>query len=179
MAERSITGVWLMRGAYLGLALVIIFFHLIPLETVPRRWAPPDFLMAFTFAWVLRRPEYAPVLCIAVVMLTADLMFQRPPGLLAVLVVIGAEYLKNRAAHAREPNFLAEWANVALVVLAIGLINRLVLVLLLVPLPPLSLHLIQSLLTVAVYPLCVFLTRTVMGVRRPSTGDPDALGGRA
>ena len=64
-------------------------------------------------------------------------------------------------------------------VLAIGLINRLVLVVLLVPLPPLSLHLIQSLLTVAVYPLCVFLTRTVMGVRRPSTGDPDALGGRA
>ena len=49
---------WPMRLAFVALALVVVFFHLLPLETVPRQWAPPDVLLAFTFAWVLRRPPH-------------------------------------------------------------------------------------------------------------------------
>lgn len=170
---------WLMRAAFLGLALLIMFFHLIPLETVPRRWTAPDLLVAFAFAWALRRPEYAPALSIAAAMLMADLLFQRPPGLMALLVVLGSEYLKNRAAGLREASFAGEWLAVCLTLLAITVLNRLVLGLLAVEQAQLSLSLIQMVMTMLAYPPVVLVTQSVMGVRKLAPSDAEAIGGRA
>ena len=178
MAERSDAHTWVMRLAFVGLALLVIFFHLIPLDTVPRRWAPPDVIMAFAFAWALRRPDYVPPLLLGSVMLLADLLFQRPPGLLALLVVLGAEYLKYRTAGLAEASFLGEWMALAIVVTGVTLANRLMLGMLLVPLPALGLALIQMVLTIAVYPLVVLVTQLVLGVRRPAPGDGGPLGAR-
>lgn len=179
MDNLSLSRVWTMRIAFLALSLLIVFFHLIPLDTVPRRWAPPDLLIGFAFAWVLRRPDYVPALSIAVVILMADLLFQRPPGLMAVLVVLGAEYLKTRAAGFSEASFIAEWLAVSLVLIAITVLNRLVLAILVVQQAPLALSVIQMMATVAVYPLVVLATQIIMGVRKPAPGDAEAFGGRA
>lgn len=175
MAE---TRVWLMRSLYLGLCLVIIFVHLLPLDTQPRLWAPPDLLVAFTFAWALRRPEYVPVLSVAAVMLAADLLFQRPPGLYAALVLIGLEYVRRRTGALRRAGFAGEWLTVALAIAAMGLANRVVLSLLSVNLAPLGPSLIQSVLTVLFYPAAVLLTEWLAGVRRPAAGEIDMAGGR-
>jgi len=177
MTELSSSRVWVMRATFLGLALMIMFFHLLPLETIPRRWAPPDLLIAFTFAWVLQRPDYVPALSIAAVMLVADLMLQRPPGLLALLVVLGSEYLKNRNTSLGQASFAGEWLTVGLVIVAITLINRMVLTLLVVDRAPLALSLIQMLLTIAAYPLVVLISRGLMGVRKPAPSDARGLGG--
>lgn len=179
MGNMSLSRLWTMRIAFLALALLIIFFHLIPLDTVPRRWAPPDLLIAFAFAWVLRRPDYVPALSVAAVMLTADLMFQRPPGLMAVLVVVGSEYLKNRAAGFSEASFAAEWVAVSLVLVAIMVLNRVILGVLAVQQAALALSVTQMIATIAIYPLVVLATQLIMGVRRPAPGDADAFGGRA
>jgi rod shape-determining protein MreD len=178
MAELSTSRLWVMRAGFLGLALLIMFFHLLPLDTVPRRWAPPDLLIAFTLAWCLRRPDYVPALSIALVMLMADLMFQRPPGLLALLLVLGCEYLKNQTAGLREASFLGEWAAVGMVLLGIAILNRLILGLVAVPLAPWGLSLIQMVLTIAVYPIVVLITQSIMGVRKLAPGDADAYGSR-
>ena len=45
MASGSASGVWLMRLIYLLLCLFVIIAHLLPLDTTPRFWAPPDLLM--------------------------------------------------------------------------------------------------------------------------------------
>lgn len=179
MADFSASRLWLMRAAFLGLATLIIFFHLIPLDTVPRRWAPPDLLVAFAFAWCLRRPDYAPVLSIAAVMLMADLLFQRPPGLMALLVVLGSEYLQNRAAALREASFVGEWLAVCLTLLSITVLNRLALGLLAVEQAQLSLSLIQMVMTMLAYPLVVLVTQSLMGVRKLAPSDAEAMGGRA
>ncbi|HSG54600.1 MAG TPA: rod shape-determining protein MreD, partial [Paracoccaceae bacterium] len=71
MAEGSATRVWGMRLMYLALALALIFAKLIPLDFQPQAWAGPDLLVAFTFAWVLRRPEFVPALSIGLVVLLA------------------------------------------------------------------------------------------------------------
>lgn len=167
---------WLMRGAFLGLALLIMFFQLIPLDTVPRRWAPPDLLIGFAFAWVLRRPDYVPVLSIAAVMLMADLLFGRPPGLMALLVVLGCEYLRGRAAGLGETGFVGEWIAVCLTLLGITVLNRLVLGILAVQQAPLVLSLIQMAVTMLSYPVLAFVTQTLMGVRKPAPGNAGALG---
>ncbi|MCF6232594.1 MAG: rod shape-determining protein MreD [Rhodobacteraceae bacterium] len=176
MAELSTSRLWLMRVGFVGLALLILFFHLLPLDTVPRRWAPPDLLVAFTFAWVLRRPDYVPVLILALVMLVADLMLQRPPGLQAMLMVLGCEYLKNQTAGLHQASFLGEWMAVGIVLVGITVLNRLILGILAVDPSPLGLNLIQMGLTFLVYPVAVVLSQSLMGVRKLAPGDADALG---
>ncbi|WP_333684178.1 rod shape-determining protein MreD [Pontibaca methylaminivorans] len=157
---------WFMRLVYLGLALFLICLHLLPLTTLPPRFTPPDLLLGLTLAWALRRPEQVPVLAIAAVMLLADLMFLRPPGLFAALVVIGSEWLKRRIPILRESGFASEWGAVALAVLGMLLANRLALGLLVVQQAPLRPHLVQAGLTIATYPLVVLFVQGILGVRR-------------
>lgn len=178
MDSLSPSRIWGMRALYVGLALLVIFFHLLPLDTLPRRWAPPDLIVALTFAWALRRPDFAPPLAIAAVMLTADLMFHRPPGLWAFLVVAGVEYLKGRFGGLREASFAGEWAAVFIVLVSITLLNRTVLTITGVAQAPLALTLTQMLLTALVYPLVVVASQSLMGVRKLTPGETDALGGR-
>ncbi|WP_425045113.1 rod shape-determining protein MreD [Primorskyibacter sp. S87] len=179
MSERAPSRIWAMRLVYLGLALLIMFFHLLPLETVPRRLAPPDLLIAFTFAWSLRRPDFVPILSVALVMLLADLLFGRPPGLLSSLVVIGAAYLRGSSAGMSDASFVGEWLSVGAVLVAVTLLNRVILGLFLVQQAPLWLTLSQLVLTVLVYPLVAFATQYLLGVRKLAPSDAEAFGGRA
>jgi rod shape-determining protein MreD len=177
--DNSPTQLWIMRGCFLGLGLLILFFHLLPLDSVPRRWAPPDLLIAFVFAWALRRPDYVPILSIALVMLMADLMFQRPPGLLALLILIGTEYLRLRFAGLKDASFAGEWIAVCIVLVAILVTNRLVLSILAVQQAPLGLTLMQLIMTILVYPLVVLITQLVFGVRALTPSDSEAKAARA
>lgn len=170
---------WPMRVAYVILAMVIIFFHLLPLETVPRHWAPPDILLVFTFAWILRRPDYAPTLLIAGVFLLADLLLERPPGLYAALVVLGSDFLKSRANGLSETSFLGEWTTVAIVLSAVMVIYRVILGTVVLYDVPLSLAGSRLILTIAAYPLAVVISQSVLGVRRPTPADSNAMGARS
>ncbi len=176
MNELSQTRLWLMRGAFLLLTLVILFFHLLPLETAPRRLAGPDLLLCFAMAWSLRRPDYVPALVLAVAFLLSDLLLQRPPGLWAMLALIGCENLKSRGRSLRDANFAAEWITVGLIIIGIALAYRLVLVLALVDLPSLTLSLSELAMTLLFYPAIATVTHFVMGVRMAAPGDLDAFG---
>lgn len=178
MASTSPAHIWIMRVAFPALALLILFFHLLPLDTVPRRWAPPDLLVATALAWSLRRPDYVPTLSLAATLLLADLMFQRPPGLLALLVLLACEYLKPRALPHRDTTFVAEWLSVAVVLGAITVANRLILALMGVQQAPFGLTLIQMLMTIAAYPLVVLISQTVFGVRSLTPAEAETLAAR-
>lgn len=178
MTDLSRSRLWLMRGGFVALVLVILFFHLLPLETLPRSWAGPDLLLAFACAWGLRRPEYVPALILAGVFLLADLLLHRPPGLWAVLALIGVENLKSRGRHLRDASFAAEWLTVAVVLSLVILGNRLLLGLALLPTPTWTLNLTELVATVMIYPLIVFVTHAIMGVRKTAPGDLDAHGKR-
>jgi len=177
--DLSPTRLFMMRAAFLLLALAIVFFHLLPLETTPRRWAGPDVLLCFACAWSLRRPEYVPALTLAVAFLMTDLLLQRPPGLWALLALICCQNLKGRGRSLRDAGFATEWLTVAALVLAITILNRLILAILLVDLPRLTLTLSELGMTLLVYPLVVGITHWLMGVRKAAPGDLDAVGQRA
>ena len=172
MTEEGRGHLWAMRALFAGLCALIIFWRLLPLDTVPPGWAGPDLIMALAFVWVLRRPSYAPALLVAAMVLAADLMFQRPPGLWAALVVLGCEALKARAPGLRDMGFGPEWLMVGVVTLAVTLLYRLGLAVFLVPQAPLGLSLMQMAMTVLCYPLVVIVSSLVFGVRkaRPSEG---------
>lgn len=176
MAERSATQLWGMRAVYLGLALIVLFIHLLPLQTTPRGFAGPDLLVAITFAWVLRRPDFVPPLAIAGVMLVADMLLQRPPGLWSLLVLLASEWLKGQDRRLRENTFFAEWVTVAIALAAITMLYRLVLGVLIVSPGTLFLVLMQYGTTVLVYPVAVAVSALVFGVRRSAPGEFDPVG---
>ena len=167
---------WLYRLMFLALAGGVVFVQLIPLQTTPGNWAMPDLLICLCYAWVLRRPEYMPVILIAIVMLVTDMLFMRPPGLMAALFVLGAEFLRARAALIRELPFLLEWAMVAGVLTAVMVANRVVLIAVMEPRPPLGLSLSQLITTLAAYPLVVLFSRYVAGLRKITPGEVNTLG---
>ncbi len=177
--DKATSQIWFKRGLFLFIAVLILFLHLLPLDTQPDRWPFPDLLVAMTFAWVLRRPEFVPTLSVALVMLVADLLLQRPPGLLAALVVGGTAYLRSAAPGMRDIGFVGEWISVAAVMSLIFMANRIVLSIVSVQQVALGPAVVQLVLTIAVYPLMVLLTQSVLGVRHVSASDPEALGGRA
>jgi rod shape-determining protein MreD len=168
-----------MRAGYLALCMAVIFFQLLPLGTVPRSFAGPDLLLAFTLAWAARRPEYVPLLSIAAVALLADFLLQRPPGLLAALVVLASGAVKRRAAGLRDQTFAVEWLNISVVMIVVLLVYRLVLSTLLIPQAPLGLATIQTLMSIVTYPLVALVTTYAFGVQPSQPGDGDTLGGRA
>ncbi len=178
MVDFALTRIWLFRLLFAAICGTIIFFQLLPLKTAPGGWPAPDLLQAFTCAWVLRRPDYVPIVLIAAIMLLADMLFLRPPGLQAALMVAAAEFLRQRIHMTRDLPFGVEWALVATVLTGVALGQRLILLLLLVERPPLSLFLMQLLATILAYPLVVFVSRHIFGIRPAARGKVDTLGHR-
>lgn len=178
MADPASHRIWPKQVSYALIAVAIVFVQLLPLNTVPRVWAAPDILMVTTLVWVARRPDFVPVLLISAVFLVADLLFQRPPGLMTALVVVLTEMLRNRAGSLRNAPFGIEWLTVAFGIGAITLGNRLVLAAVVTPQAPLGLTLIQMVLTILAYPVVVAVAHVVFGVSRPAPGEVNALGRR-
>lgn len=178
MAEAPSTRIWFNRAVFVALAFVIIVVQLVPLDMRPVIWASPDILLAATLAWVARRPDYLPVAVIAAVFLLTDLLFQRPPGLWAALVVLLTEAVRKRARGIRNMPLLLEWGTIAFGIVAITLINRLVLAVVMTAQPPLGLTLIQMIATILSYPLVVLVAYAIFGVSRPAPGEVDGRGHR-
>jgi len=175
MAEHGQAYPWAMRALYLGLCLGMIFLRLLPLDTLPRGWAGPDIILAITLAWSLRRPEFVPPLLIAAVFLLCDLLFHRPPGLWAALVLLGSQALRARAPDLRDLTFPVEWLSVATTLLVMTLGYRVILGILMVDQAPLGLSLTQMVTTLAAYPVVVLVSQSVLGVRKVAPGELDAM----
>ena len=162
-------------GLYLLIAAFIVMGRILPLSNGDG-FPVPDLLLGLTLAWLLRRAAHVPALAIALVFLIEGLFVMRPPGLWALAVLLGSEFLRRREAVVREMNLLLEWAMVASVMLAMTLAYRLALVIVMVPRDPLDLSVAKLAVTILTYPLMVWLLQTVLRVRKPATGEVDELG---
>lgn len=179
MNNVSLLRLWTMRAAFVGVALLILLVNLLPLQTLPRGWAGPDLLFCLALAWSVRRPDYVPIPLLGAVFLLADLLLSRPPGLAAALMLLACFDLRTRMRRLRDSGFAAEWARAAFLVVAVAVVYRLVLAILLVPVPALGLSAFQTVATALCYPLIVGLSVLVFGVRPSSPGDIDGVGQRA
>ncbi len=178
MAEPIRDDRWLYRAIFVVVAGVLLFLRLLPVGDLPGRVPAPDLLLCVTFAWALRRPEYVPPLLVAGVFLVEDLLTLRPPGLWTLAVVLGTEFLRGRAVLVRDVSFLLEWAIVAVVMAAATVATRVVLAVAFVPQPGAEQGLVLLVLTALAYPFAAFVSRRGLGVRKPATGEVDALGKR-
>lgn len=171
MAELSLR-LWGLRALFVALCGALILARLLPVHPGAGGLPWPDLLLAVTLAWVLRRPDHAPALAIAVVFLAADFLYLRPPGLWAALAVLAAEVLRAREPGLRDLSFAMEWALVAGVMAGMTLANAAVLALMVVDQPPIGQILLHLVLTALIYPLAAGALYT-LGIRRTAPGDMD------
>ena len=195
MVDPATREVWAHRGLFLLIALVLLFWRMLPLpvsmladcgdaDSFCRvkvwlwRMPGPDLLLCVIFAWTMRRPDYLPVLLIALVVLLEDMLLMRPPGLWTALVIVASEFIRGRVALTRELNFLVEWLLVAGLMVAMMLAYRMIFALTLLPQPGFGFALIEVIWSILCYPVVVFLSRFVLDLHKPGMGEIDDYGRR-
>jgi len=156
----------LMQGLYLVMSLLVVMIHLIPFGYGNRAWFSADWLMIITFAWTLRRPDHLPLYLIALVFLFADFIFQRPPGLFAALVVVANEFLRRRIVNLQTQTILTEWAVILILFIGIWITYRMILAVFFLPTLPFGISLLQTGLTVLIYPFFAVLFEYILGLRK-------------
>lgn len=169
---------WGYRGLFLALALLLLFFRLLPLGNAPGALPGPDLLLCLIMAWVMRRPDYLPVGLVVLVVLAEDMLLLRPPGLWTALVVLGSEFIRSRVALTRELNFVTEWLLVVGLMMAMLLVYRLVFIMAVLPQPPFGFSMVQLMWSAIAYPVVVVVSRLVLDLHKPATGETDDYGRR-
>lgn len=162
---------WGFAVLFAVLSALIIFARMLPLDGTPEGMPPPDLIGLIGFAWVLRRPDFVPVLLFASVLLVTDLLFLRAPGVWTALSVIGLEFLRARAPLLRDQPLAVEWVTVAGVLAAMMVGERLVLSLFLVQQVSLGLSIMGLLANIAFYPVVVAISLWAFRVRRLHPGE--------
>jgi rod shape-determining protein MreD len=168
-----------MRAVFLGVTLLVLLVNLLPLQTLTRGWTGPDLVFCFALVWCVRAPNYVPLFLLALVFLLADFLLSRPPGLMAALMLLACNDLQARMARNRDSGLLAEWVRASVLIFAVMLAYRVVLGLLLVPVPSMTLLLLQALVTALSYPIIVGVSALLFGVRHKGSGEFDRTGHRA
>lgn len=167
--------VWTFRVLYLVLAAAIMTLQMLPIGLAGGGLPGPDWLLALTFAWLLRQPAVVPIGAIIVVFLTADFLMQKPPGLWTLLAILATESLRRRRLQMTELPFLVEWGAVAVSVMGMIVAERFILWLLIVDRPSLGLELTHGIVTIAAYPIVVGLSKYLLGLRKLGPAELEPL----
>ena len=168
--------VWIYRVSFVLIALGLLFLRLLPIGNMAGDWPGPDVMLCLTLAWVTLRPNHLPTALIAVVMLAEDMILMRPPGLWAAIVVLATEFLRARSALTRELGFVAEWLLIAGVMIAMLLAYRLAFAVTFMAQPGFGFAFAQTVGSILLYPVIVWLLRMAMHLRKPQAGEVDARG---
>ncbi len=166
MADAAQSRRWLYRSAFLGLAVVLIYLRLLPLDSGPKVLAGPDLLLCLVLVWTARTPEFVPVALIAAIFLLTDFLLMRPPGLWTALVILGSEFMRSRTGRGIEMTATLEWALASVTIAGVILANRVVLMIAAVPVPSLAMDLSFIAVTIVCYPAVLAFSHYVFGVRR-------------
>ncbi|MDD9717546.1 rod shape-determining protein MreD [Dinoroseobacter sp. PD6] len=169
---------WVLRVVFLALVAAVLIVALLPLSVAAPRIPGPDVVLCVILAWVLRRPDVLPVTLIVVVVLVEDFLFQRPPGLWTLLVLVGSEVMRRQAYREGETPIAVEFGLVAATLTAMTVAERVLLAIALVPQPAFSAQMLHLLSTLAIYPVVVLASVYLCGVRPRPTDGPRILGMR-
>jgi len=162
---------WAFALLFAAIAAAIVFMRMLPTFGTAGGWPPPDLIVLLGFAWVAQRSDFVPVLLFAALLLIADLLFLRPPGVASGLAVIGLEAMRSRAALFRERGFVVEWITVALILTLMLVAERLLLAVFFVAQPGFGLMAIGLIVNILAYPLVAALSYWGFRVRRLAPGE--------
>lgn len=163
----------------IALGLVAIYVPLVPFSLAAEDGGPPDLLFCLVIAWILRRPDTAPLVLVLTLGLLADVLNSRPIGLGALALVLSSELFRAQRSLLVGVPFILEWIAVALTLVAAGLCAFLVLKVTFMDGPSVRQLVTHALVTALFYPVVVVVLHWMIGIRapeaRPQPGRLDPL----
>jgi len=169
--------IWFSRALYLLLGLLAIAYPLLPLQFNPAHWPAPALLYALTVAWLVRRPEGAPLLLIAVLALLADAVLMRPMGLWALFLLAASETVRFSYKSIQERGLMMEFSMVFGLLMAMLIIQNIILWASFSQTLGLARMGQIVILTLLSYPFIIAILHYILRVRKPDTSNrPDRLG---
>ena len=138
---------------YFCIGLFIVFFQILPLQTIPQTWSGPNVLLVFFTVIVSKRPEFTSSFLIASIFLIEDFFLMRPPGLMSSLTVLGFYFLKRKSQNQEVTSFVSSWGSVTTCLTIILLLYYFISVLLFIPSAGFKLTLMELIVTLALYPV--------------------------
>ncbi len=177
MNRVSGTRYWLEVALFIVLGFVAIGIPMIPMGLAADSLPVPDLLFALIIAWIIRRPETAPLLAVVFLAVLADVMLMRPIGLWALAILMGTEALRFSLRAFRDIPFAQEWAYVAGLLLLMTLLQfvlQLISFSEVYGFSELAWHVLR---TIAIYPVIVAVLHYIFRIRVPKLADrPTRLG---
>lgn len=159
------------------LSLLAIAYPILPLQFTPARWPAPELLFALTMAWVVRQPESAPFLLIALLAIMADAVLMRPLGLWALLLLMASETVRFSYRAIQERGLIMEFSMVAALFLTMLIVQNILLWISFSQSLELARMLQFGMLTLLFYPFMVAFLHYIVRVRKPDHANrPDRLG---
>lgn len=171
------TRVWVEAALFLILGFVAIGIPLIPMGLAADSLPFPDLLLVLIIAWIIRRPETAPLLAVVFLAVLADAMLMRPIGLWSLIILIGTETLRFSIRAFRDIPFVLEWAYVAGLLILMTLLQSVFLLISFSDIYGFSDQAWHVLRTIAIYPIMVAVLHYIFRIRVPKLADrPNRLG---
>lgn len=164
---------WRLRLIFVAIVMGIVFVQTLPLHREGLQLLSPDVVLAFTFAWAVRRPDAITPVLIVLVMLLTDLLLHRPPGLWTVIVLLITVFLQGRTQNLQHSVYSVEWVLVGLAILGTFAVYQAALIVTLTGGHDWITLVLQAVSTVIIYPLITLTSQRVFGVHKPGLTDPN------
>jgi len=168
--------IWLQRLALILFAASIMFYNLIPFTLIPTTFPAPDIVFCVICTLLIRRPEIVPFWMIGLIYFGFDIFLMKPLGVWTACILIATEILRAGRNAFRENLFPFELASIALIFFAVLLVNRLILLIAIVPTPPISYDVWEFVFTVFTYPVILFTITYILRIRKPALGEFGVIG---
>ncbi|MEM7440200.1 MAG: hypothetical protein AAF393_11420 [Pseudomonadota bacterium] len=178
MTEVNLTRLWLARFIFVAIGVSFVLWQIIPFDLTAGRLPWPDLFYCLTMAYVVRRPEWAPVWGIFLAFFLRDILTMAPLGLFTLAIVLGSEVVRVNVQAFREYSFALEWLWMTAIFAIIIVSQHIILGLMLAQTPRFVEQLWLVLLTAIAYPATVFVLKYAFGFSRPQPGEYDGLGNR-
>ncbi|WP_424927522.1 hypothetical protein [Amaricoccus tamworthensis] len=153
---------WFRMVVFLIFAIVAIYTPMIPVAPGGTQ-ITPDAFYCLAMAWIIRDPDAAPFWVIVALALVADVLMFRPPGLMALGMLIVTDMVRHRRAAVRGLGFFSEWLVVSVLYCVMLAGTQAVLKMVFVDVPEIGLSMELAFRTVLLYP--VIAAAVALGLR--------------
>ena len=140
---------------FLLLCLFIVYLYLLPVDFVPGRFHPPNFVLILTIAMVIRVPHYMTIWLVFTVFLLQDFLLYNPLGLSSFLGILLVIYLNSMRISLQGMTFVTEWIFVGVILTIFAVAREILLILIFADRDPIWDRLAELLVTFGYYPVAV------------------------
>ncbi len=154
---------------FFALSMFLLMLQLLPISGGTSALSAPDTILALALCWAVRAPFAMGTGVVMVVMLTCDIVLQKPLGLASLSILIAIQWLRYHSENIRDMAFVLEWLTIGAAYLLIYGAQLVILKLIAPEHADVRVFVVQAIGGVLFYPIAVSASFLLFGIRRTWT----------